>query len=364
MSRLSIKQKIGLELECQLRNNQKRLHPLRQLFWECTLRCNLKCKHCGSDCKMEELAPDMPAEDFLRVIDEQVTPHVNTHEVLIIISGGEPLVRQDIEQVGMELYKREYPWGMVTNGMALTEERFKRLCASGLRSMAVSLDGMEEDHNWMRGHESSFKNAMRAIRLLAGQKSLLGGRKQVIWDVVTCVNNRNVNYLPQLKDMLYEAGVRDWRLFTIFPAGRAKQHPDLQISDEQFRQVMEFIVACRKEGKVHASFACEGFLGEYEGKVRDHLYHCAAGISVASVLIDGSISACTSIRGKYHQGNIYKDAFWEVWEHRFENYRNRQWMKQGDCAECKMFRYCEGGGMHLRDEEGNLMLCHLKRLEH
>ena len=276
MAILSLRQKMGLELERKLRQNKVQLHPLRQLFWECTLRCNLHCKHCGSDCKTEALAPDMPAEDFLKVIDEQVTPHVDDrHEMMVIFSGGEPLARKDIEDIGMELYKREYPWGMVTNGMMFTEERFKRLCASGLRSVAVSLDGNEEDHNWMRGHESSFKNAMRAIRLLAGQK-------QVIWDVVTCVNNRNINYLPELKEMLYEAGVRQWRLFTIFPAGRAKQHPDLQISDEKFRELMDFIVACRKEGKVHASYACEGFVGEYEGKVRDHLYHCAAGIKILS----------------------------------------------------------------------------------
>ena len=326
MAILSLKQKVGLELDRQVRKTHKQLHPLRQLFWECTLRCNLHCKHCGSDCKTESLAPDMPAADFLKVIDEQVTPHVDTHETMIIFSGGEPLARKDIED-------------------------------SGLRSVAVSLDGKEEDHNWMRGHESSFKNAMRAIRLLAGQK-------QVIWDVVTCVNNRNVQYLPELKEMLYEAGVRQWRLFTIFPAGRAKQHPDLQISDEKFRELMEFIVACRKEGKVHASYACEGFVGEYEGKVRDHLYRCEAGLSVASILIDGSISACTSIRGKYYQGNIYKDNFWDVWENGFQNYRNRDWMKKGDCATCKMFRYCEGGGMHLRDEEGNLMMCHMKRLGH
>ena len=324
MAILSLKQTVGLELDRRFRHNQKLLHPLRQLFWECTLRCNLHCKHCGSDCKTEALAPDMPAEDFLKVIDEQVTPHVeDRHEVMIIFSGGEPLARKDIEDIGLELYKREYPWGLVTNGMMFTEERFKRLCAAGLRSVAVSLDGNEEDHNWMRGHESSFKNAMRAIRLLAGQK-------QVVWDVVTCVNNRNINYLPELKDMLYEAGVRQWRLFTIFPAGRAKQHPDLQIADEKFRELMDFIVACRKEGKVHASYACEGFVGEYE----------------------------------YYQGNIYKDNFWDVWEHGFQTYRHRDWMKKGDCATCKMFRYCEGGGMHLRDEEGNLMMCHMKRLGH
>ncbi len=356
MTSFSLKQRVGLELERRLRQNLKQLHPLRQLFWECTLRCNLQCRHCGSDCKMEGFMPDMPAEDFLRVIDEEVTPHVNPHEVMVILSGGEPLMRDDIEDVGRALYRREYPWGMVTNGMLFTEERFRKLYAAGLRSVAVSLDGNEEDHNWMRGHVSSFKNAMRAIRLLASQE-------RVVWDVVTCVNNRNVQYLTQLKDMLYEAGVRQWRLFTIFPAGRASQHPDLQLPGEKLREVLDFIIACRKEGKIHASFACEGFLGAYEGKVRDHLYQCAAGISVASVLIDGSISACTSIRGKYYQGNIYKDRFWDVWEHGFQDYRNRDWMRKGDCADCKMFRYCEGGGMHLRDEEGNLMLCHLKKLE-
>ena len=356
MTSFSLKQRVGLELERRLRQNLKQLHPLRQLFWECTLRCNLQCRHCGSDCKMEGFMPDMPAEDFLRVIDEEVTPHVNPHEVMVILSGGEPLMRDDIEDVGRALYQREYPWGMVTNGMLFTEERFRKLYAAGLRSVAVSLDGNEEDHNWMRGHVSSFKNAMRAIRLLASQE-------RVVWDVVTCVNNRNVQYLPQLRDMLYEAGVRQWRLFTIFPAGRASQHPDLQLPDGKLREVLDFIIACRQEGKIHASFACEGFLGAYEGKVRDHLYQCAAGISVASVLIDGSISACTSIRGKYYQGNIYKDRFWDVWENGFQNYRNRDWMRKGDCADCKMFRYCEGGGMHLRDEEGGLMLCHLKKLE-
>ena len=102
---------------------------------------------------------------------------------------------------------------------------------------------------------------------------------------------------------------------------------------------------------------------DYEMEIRDHLFHCAAGVSVASILIDGSISACTSVRGKYYQGNIYKDDFWDVWENRFEPYRNRQWMRKlAPCNDCKLFRYCEGGGMHLRREDGELMLCHHNKL--
>ena len=110
------------------------------------------------------------------------------------------------------------------------------------------------------------------------------------------------------------------------------------------------------------SYACEGFVGRYEWKVRDGFYGCQAGITVASVLIDGSISACTSIRSRFYQGNIYRDNLWEVWENRFESYRNREWAHQGTCAHCKMWRYCEGNGMHLHDEDGRLLTCHLKRL--
>jgi radical SAM protein with 4Fe4S-binding SPASM domain len=83
---------------------------------------------------------------------------------------------------------------------------------------------------------------------------------------------------------------------------------------------------------------------------------------VASVLADGSISACPSIRSKFYQGNIYRDDFWEVWNNRFAMYRDREWARQGICADCRMFRYCRGNGMHLHDEEGKLLVCHYNRL--
>ena len=103
-------------------------------------------------------------------------------------------MRHDLEEVGRELQKREFPWGMVTNGLALTPKRFQALRQAGLLSMTVSLDGFEEDHNWMRGHKLSFQNAVRAISLAAADKRLT-------WDVVTCVNRRNVKYLPNSENI-------------------------------------------------------------------------------------------------------------------------------------------------------------------
>ena len=63
---------------------------------------------------------DMPAEDFLRVIDS-LMPHVTPHETFIIITGGEALLRADLETVGLELYRRGFPWGVVSTVTCLTK---------------------------------------------------------------------------------------------------------------------------------------------------------------------------------------------------------------------------------------------------
>lgn len=355
MGTISVRKRLALEIARKMRHNLKEMHPLKQLFWECTLRCNLHCKHCGSDCKRMTEVKDMPAEDFLRAIDS-ITPHVNPNEVSIVITGGEPLMREDLEDVGLELYRRGYPWGMVSNGLYLSPQRLQRLMAAGLHSITISLDGSVEDHNWMRGHPKSYDRAMEAIKMLVHEPELT-------WDVVTCVNRRNYPYLEELKTSLYKIGVRHWRLFSIFPVGRAALHPEFQLTDEEFTGMMEFIKHTRKAGKMRVSYGCEGFLGGYEGEVRDNFFSCNAGLSVGSILADGSISACPSIRSNFSQGNIYQDDFMEVWEHRFQPFRNHEWMKKGACANCDFFRYCEGNGMHLRDDKGELLFCHYKRLK-
>jgi MoaA/NifB/PqqE/SkfB family radical SAM enzyme len=92
-------------------------------------------------------------------------------------------------------------------------------------------------------------------------------------------------------------------------------------------------------------------------KVRDHFYTCHAGINVASVLADGSISACPSIRSNFNQGNIYTDNFWQVWNDRFKPFRDRNWAHTGACAIANV-ALLRRNGMHLHDDEGKLMVCH------
>ena len=352
---LSLKQRVGLELQRSLRKTDEQLHPLRTLFWECTLRCNMSCRHCGSDCKVQPSVPDMPAEDFLKVIDT-ITPHVDPHKVFIIFTGGEALLRPDLEQVGLELYRREYPWGVVTNGYLLDQKRLDSLLASGMHSITISLDGFEEQHNWIRRHPQSFSRAAEAVKLLVKQKDLL-------WDIVTCVNPQNYPHLREFKEYLVSLGVPAWRLFSIFPMGRAAHDPELQLTDAQVCGILDFIKeSLEADPRIHVSYACEGFLGDYEQRVRDHFFFCRSGVEVASIRCDGAISGCTSVRSHMDQGNIYQDDFWNIWQNKFQNMRDRSWARKGQCANCKVWRYCEGSGLHLYDDNGDLLVCHYRRI--
>lgn len=351
---LGLRQRAGLELQRRLRKNRERLHPLRSLFWECTLRCNMHCRHCGSDCKVQTDVPDMPATDFLKAIDS-LTPHVDPHKTFIIITGGEALLRTDLEEVGLALYRRGYPWGVVTNGYLLDARRLESLMAAGLHSITVSLDGLENEHDWLRRHEGSFRKASDAIRLLVAQN-------EVLWDVVTCVNPRNIEHLAEFRDYLVGLGVQRWRIFSIFPMGRAATDPELQLGNDGLRRTLDFIKEERRKGLIDVSYACEGFLGAYEQQVRDQFFYCRSGVEVASIRCNGAISGCTSVRSNMDQGSIYTDDLWDVWQNRFKTMRDRSWAHKGQCASCKMWRYCEGSGLHLYDDNGELLTCHYLRL--
>lgn len=212
-----IKQRTLLERDRYVYQKMKRNHTLQQLFWECTLKCNLRCQHCGSDCKTNAVYDDMPLSDFLPVLDDLVK-HMDPCHVLVVTTGGEPLVRPDIVECGREITRRGYMWGMVSNGMLLTNEKLDQLMDAGLKTIAISLDGFEDDHNWMRGHHLSFERAVNAIKALV--------HRRITWDVITCVNQRNIGCLEDFKEFLLSIGVRHWRIFTVFPAGLARDNGD------------------------------------------------------------------------------------------------------------------------------------------
>ena len=104
----------------RFRKFETKIHVLNYLFWECTLRCNLNCLHCGSDCSKESSSEDMPLTDFLSALD---TIELRSDNFTVVLTGGEPLLRNDIELCGREIRKRGMRWGMVSNGYLYDQQK-------------------------------------------------------------------------------------------------------------------------------------------------------------------------------------------------------------------------------------------------
>jgi len=316
----------------------------------------MRCLHCGSDCAADHSAKDLPFEDFLKAI-LPLKEVYKKDSITVAISGGEPLVRKDLPDCGRILREHGFRWGIVTNGYEYTPDIHEKLLTAGLGSITVSLDGLEPVHNWLRANDQSFERAVNAL-------SLITSSNRLVYDVVTCVNQKNIHELEEFRQFLISRKIKAWRLFTISPIGRAANNDVLYLTREQIKQLMDFITRSRADKRITVTFCCESYLGEYERKVRDSYFFCRAGIHIASVLVDGSISACPNINRSFAQGNIYRDDFLDVWNNRFEVMRDRKWAKTGICKNCDVFKNCDGGAMHQWNEKkDSIMTCIYKQLQ-
>ncbi len=333
------------------------LHDLRTIFFELTHKCNLACLHCGSDCIKDTSIPDLPPQQIIKTLSE-IRSKYGSSKIMVVLSGGEPLCYPGIFDLGKEIQSLGFSWGMVTNGFSWSRETVAEALDSGITSISVSMDGLAAEHDWLRGRKGSFDRAARTVRLLSATRLL------DYMDVITCINKRNIGMLNQMHSLVADLGVRRWRLFTISPIGRASQIPDLFLDGSEFRSLFAQIAEYRNQGGIKVDYSEAGYLGSaYEWKVRDHHYCCMAGISVAGVMVNGDILACPNIDRRFRQGNVFSDSFVEVWENGFKPFRDRRWMKTGDCANCREWKLCLGNSFHLWDlNTGSSKLCYCKLL--
>lgn len=338
---------------------EKALHRLTYLFWETTLRCNLSCRHCGSLCGPNAPVDELSTDEIKRALTE-VAEDFDARDIILAVTGGEPLVRPDLFEVLGYANGLGFRWGLVTNGLLIDQAMVERLRRAGMRTISVSLDGIGETHDFLRGGRPGlFARVVEAVRLLVAAKAF------GVVQITSCISPHNLDQLDDLYQLGQEVGVDEWRLLTISPIGRAREDPGLLLDGAQLRRVLDFIKEKRQlGGRPKVLFEEEGFLGlAYEGEVRDNLFFCPAGINVASILANGSISACPNLPRQFIQGNIRQSRLRQVWEQGYGQFRDREWKKRGACASCEWWRFCEGNGLHLWDfQRGEPAVCECKLL--
>ncbi|MBI4951845.1 MAG: radical SAM protein [Myxococcales bacterium] len=321
------------------------LHELRYLFWEATRQCNLACRHCGSDCSKDEVNRGLEAAVVLDTL-RRIASRYRASDIMLVTTGGEPLVRRDLMDVLGGARALGFQLGLVSNGLLLDAERARALAALGLDSVVVSLDGPEAEHDWLRARAGAFAHASRALA------ALVAARVPIV-EAITCVTPRSLPLLDATYDIVRALGVSHWRVFNIFPRGRAASEPDLLLDAAGVRALVPAMARLRARGASEGlvvNLSEEGWLGwEWESKVRDAPYFCRAGIHIAGILADGGIAACPNLAPWLTQGNVRRDDFVEVWEQRYQAFRDRSWTETGQCAGCKEWKVCRGNSLHLWD---------------
>ncbi len=316
---------------------------LRHLFLELTLQCNEHCLHCGSRCDAGK-SPEVPTNLLLDILSD-AKARLDTSRTMLCITGGEPLLRRDFFDLMERAAALGYSWGMTTNGVLITPQVAHDLARCGMKTVSVSIDGMRDSHDAFRCRRGSFDEA------LEGTWNLLREDAFQNVQITTVVSKWNIDELDAMFAEFDKLPIDSWRLATIEPMGRALDHPDLMLDDDDVRRLMWFIREKRLDD-YPLSYGCCHYLGEdWEHEVRDFYFQCSAGIYTASIMANGDIASCLDIerRPEFVQGNVYRDDFVDVWQDGFASMRRELAELDPRCAACRERDFCAGGSWHSFD---------------
>jgi radical SAM protein with 4Fe4S-binding SPASM domain len=327
-------------------------HPLKYLFLEVTRRCNLSCKYCGSSCTGKAPDAEMTVPEWKEVI-QQVAADFNARDIMVAVTGGEPLLKEGVFDLFSELQRLGYRYGMVSNGLLLDRAAAENLVKVGIGSISMSMDALPELNDSLRGRGAAEKVAA-AVRNLqdAGYKGKL--------EIISTITKPALPGLDQMRRHVAGMKVPLWRAAPVMPIGRAAENPELIPDAKDIRWMLEWMRSSRTDGMLpRPEFSEEGFLGNrFEGQVRPYLAQCRAGITVAGVRYDGRLGACPELTDAFDQGSVRHERLKTVWNEKYQVFRDRSWTRKGDCKDCKQFDICRGGALHLyKDTETPILRC-------
>lgn len=314
---------------------------LKILLIEVTQKCNANCDQCGSRCdgSGEDL---LTKEDIIRVL-EDIKEHLGI-DTMINITGGEPLMRRDLFDIMAEVSKLGFDWGMVTNGTLITDQVIKNMKESGMKTITISLDGMERTHETLRHLPGSFRRIIKNIIKLKREQFL------DYLQVTFTANSRNVYEIEELYALLNRIGIDSIRTSFIDPIGRAEDKPELLLDKEQMQWLMRFANEKNKSGGIPVIWGCPHYLG---GQLEGRNFYCFSGRNIASILYNGDIFVCPNVPRlpALIQGNIRTDCFSDVWLHAFGTFRQKHAYEY--CKGCRHSARCRGDSLHTFDFENN-----------
>lgn len=291
--------------------------------------------------------PDFSTEEAFRIIDDIAS----YAKPVVVLSGGEPLLRNDVFDIARYGTEKGLRMCLATNGTLVTDEICEKIKSSGIRIVSLSLDGSTKDvHDNFRNERGAFDGTINAARLFK--------KHGIEFIINSSFTKRNQEEIPKVYRLAKELGATAWYMFMIVPTGRGEEIMSELISKEDYEKILDWhyhmekdeqdmlvrptcaphyyrivIQKSKEEGSKYQRRTLKFSTGGSKG--------CIAGQLICLINVDGDVLPCSYF--PMSAGNIKEKSFKEIWENSelFKELRDFKRYK-GRCGACEFINVCGG----------------------
>jgi len=305
--------------------------------WNITRRCNLECSHCYiSAGSWQSAESELSTKECHRVLDDVLAVNPS---VLLILSGGEPLVRDDLEEIANHAASAGATVVVGTNGIGLTNERIESLKGAGVRGVAVSIDSLNPTyHDRFRHGTGALSATLSAVTRLRQQG--------LDFIVQTSLTRGNRSELPELVAWAAENGAVSFNLYFLVPTGRGERMEGLSPSENE--EVLADLVELERvyRGRMMVRSKCQPQLMRHvieaggESPLLNYATRCPCGVQYCRITPEGKLTPCPYMPAV--AGDLTRESFGDVWRESSLFEALRGGALSGRCGRCEYRGVCGG----------------------
>lgn len=299
--------------------------------WNITNMCNLRCSHCYLDASyLTTGGNELGTEECLEIVDGLADAGTG----ILILTGGEPLMRQDIKKV-IEKASEDMMVVIGTNGLLLNKKRVKQLVEMGVGGIGVSIDSLEpEVHDSFRGQKGAWDRSVKCLEICRD----VG----LEFTIQTTVNENNYDQIEEIARFANEKGARSFNLYFLVCTGRGESLAD--ITPEMYEEAIERLVALQEQyDDMLVRAKCAPHVKRVAHSQESSLLYsagCMAATSYCRITPEGKVTPCPYM--EVEAGNLLKQSFKDIWKNSLLFRKMREDPLGGRCGECEYAELCFG----------------------
>ena len=331
---------------------------LRLVAWETTRNCNLSCMHCRASAEHGPYSGELDTRAAFGLLDQIA----ELGEPIVILTGGEPMLREDIYDIARYGTDKGLRMVMAPNGTLITEATARKMAESGIKRISISLDGAtKQTHDRFRGVDGAFESALKGVRLAKNAG--------IEFQINTTITKTNLTEIPLIQELAVALGAVAHHIFLLVPTGRGKYIVDQEITATEYERTLNWFYEQRDKTPLQLKATCaphyyrilrqrakkEGTPVTFKTHGLDAVTRgCLGGTGFCFISHRGVVQPCGFLN--VDCGNVLRTSFADIWRHSevFSVLRNLKNLK-GKCGECEFRKVCGGCRARAYEATGDFM---------